>query len=112
MTLREWFGIDKQKRDDQPIGKQPSAPVPSLPAVEVEDQQHVFYGTGVLDPRSSTWIFVQSWAEAQLEKVREKNDSANLDLTQTSVLRGQIKTLKDLIHLPKPKRGLLIEDEE
>jgi hypothetical protein len=70
-------------------------------------------GPGVLDPRSQTWMFIRNWALEELQKTREKNDNINRDLAQTSVLRGQIKILKDLISLPNPKvvKGLLEDDE-
>jgi len=69
-------------------------------------------GVGVLDPHSSTWLFVRSWAQERLDKTRVKNDSANADIIQTSVMRGEIKVLKELINLPNPKpgKGLLVED--
>jgi len=69
-------------------------------------------GGGVLDPRSQAWMFVEAWATERLQRAREKNDNTNRDLNQTSVLRGEIKILKELINLPNPKnmKGLLEED--
>ena len=64
-----------------------------------------------INPYSPTWLFVRSWAETELKKAREKNDSINKDITQTAVLRGEIKILKELINLPNPRKGLLSEGE-
>lgn len=68
-------------------------------------------GNNVINPYSPTWLFVRAWAEAELKKAREKNDSINKDMTQTAVLRGEIKILKELISLPNPRKGLLSEEE-
>ncbi len=62
--------------------------------------------TGFLDPGSQTWAFVSSWAHEHLQKARVKNDNINRDIIQTSVLRGEIKVLKELINLPNPKEDL------
>jgi hypothetical protein len=67
-------------------------------------------GPGFLDPTSQTWMFIRNWAGEALQRAREKNDNVNCDLSKTSALRGEIKILKELIHLPEPKRGLLEED--
>jgi hypothetical protein len=71
-----------------------------------------FQGPGNLDPGSQTWLYIRNWATEKLKEVREKNDSINRDTTQTAVLRGEIKILKELINLPVPKsvKGLLEED--
>lgn len=59
--------------------------------------------TARLEPGSETWRYVQEYAQAELAKLREKNDSDKLDPTQTAVIRGQIKALKKLLTLDKPK---------
>ena len=68
---------------------------------------------GYLDPRSQTWSFINAWAYEALQKAREKNDNMNRDMVQTSMLRGEIRVLKELINLPNPKsvKGLLEEEE-
>lgn len=70
-------------------------------------------GTGTLDLRSPTWAYIKDWATDRLQKAREKNDNASRDFAQTSMLRGEIKILKELINLSTPKsvKGLL-EDED
>lgn len=68
--------------------------------------------TGTLDPNSPTWNYIRSWAENALKVARERNDSINCDSTKTAALRGEIKRLKELIDLPNPKKGLLIDEEE
>lgn len=104
MTWREWLGIEKQ--ETAPVAEQARELDVRLPVQPI--------GTGHLDPGSQTWIFINSWAREALQKAREKNDSANRDLTQTSLLRGEIKILKELINLPNPRtvKGLLEEDND
>jgi hypothetical protein len=71
-------------------------------------------GIARLEPGSDTWRFVQDHANAQIARLREKNDS-DLDPTQTAALRGQIKALKKLLALDKPKadkRRLSVEEED
>lgn len=52
---------------------------------------------GVIDPYSQTWLFIESWAKAELDKLRERNDSPKLDFEKTCVLRGRIRELKELL---------------
>lgn len=47
------------------------------------------------------WPLVKQWAENEIVRLRERNDSVELDPTQTSVVRGEIRALKRLIALPK-----------
>jgi len=56
-----------------------------------------------LDSYSSTWAFVSQWAEAELIKARESNDSLKKDESATAALRGKIAILKELINLPTPR---------
>jgi hypothetical protein len=103
VKLFDWLKADKQKPAPlEAFVKEFEARLPDQPV-----------GVGHLDSRSSTWIYIHAWATEALQKAREKNDSANRDLVQTSLLRGEIKILKELINLPKPKpvRGLLEEEE-
>jgi len=108
VTWREWLGIAMRWFNRKP---EKEAPVPVSGAAFEESS---FYGgTGSLDPRSQTWLFVHSWAQQRLDKTRARNDSANADIIQTSVMRGEIKVLKELISLPAPKPGRgLLEDED
>ena len=99
MTLMGWL------RGECCCDKKPEPVVDDSPKYD----QIPIYGPGVLDPRSSTWMFVSNWASEELKKAREKNDSVNKDISQTSALRGEIKILKALINLPNPK-GLLVDE--
>jgi len=58
---------------------------------------------------STTWGFVNQWANNELSKARLNNDSLGLDAVATSALRGRIDALKDLLALPEEdeKKGLL-----
>jgi hypothetical protein len=56
---------------------------------------------GKIDRYSSTWLFVQSWAEMELTKVREQNDYLKVTELKTAALRGRIKLLKEIIKLPE-----------
>ena len=64
---------------------------------------------GELLPDSPTWIYIQSWALKELQRVRESNDSVKRTNEETFANRGEIRCLKKLIDLPKDsvKRGLL-----
>lgn len=48
-----------------------------------------------------TWAHVKTWAEGEVEKLRVRNDSMDLDHDQTVALRGEIRALKRLLDLPK-----------
>ena len=41
------------------------------------------------------------WAEAELERLRIKNDAVGLTDTDTAALRGEIRAIKKLIALPE-----------
>lgn len=100
MTLLGWFRGDRETTEKP--AKEPEAMNQFIPPVNPH---------AILDPRSQTWIFVSTWAQERLEKARVRNDNPNTDMTQTAVLRGEIKLLKELINLPIPKRGLLVDEE-
>lgn len=59
---------------------------------------------GKLDIYSPTWQFINKWAETELTKARESNDFVKLTETKTSVLRGRIKLLKEILGLPERKQ--------
>lgn len=50
---------------------------------------------------SPDWHRVRKWAEAELAKLRIKNDAVGLTLEETAALRGEIRALKRLIGLPE-----------
>lgn len=64
---------------------------------------------GELEPLSPTWVFIQGWAQGELDRLRKKNDGLSLTNDQTVTLRGQIKLLKRILTLPdageKPAAG-------
>lgn len=57
-----------------------------------------------IDQGSRTWSAIEDWANAQLTKAREDNDSPVRTEVQTAMLRGRIKLLKELIALPLPDK--------
>ena len=56
-----------------------------------------------LDQHSETWHFIRGYCAARLQALRETNDSPALDEVKTATLRGQIRALKEILDLPKPK---------
>lgn len=50
---------------------------------------------------SPDWHKVRKWAEAELERLRIKNDAVGLTDTETAALRGEIRAIKKLIALPE-----------
>lgn len=109
-----WKRIRRYRRDcyNEAVVPEPAPFKELVKEIEAQIQVQPAFATGVLDPRSQTWLFIHSWAQERLDKTRARNDSANADIIQTSVMRGEIKVLKELISLPAPKpgRGLLDED--
>lgn len=107
-------GFDYVAKDNTVYDRRSGLPVPlSTPGGDTPSLPDPVGGGGSLNainPYSPTWIFVRAWAEEALTKAREKNDSINKDATQTAVLRGEIKILKELINLPNPRKGLLVEE--
>lgn len=59
----------------------------------------------VLDIYSDTWAFVSKWAADELARVREMNDSTTRSIEDTSVLRGRIKQLKELLSLGNQQKN-------
>lgn len=58
---------------------------------------------GRLDPYSETWAFIRTYCLQRMTEMRVANDNPNLDEKRTSVIRGEIKALKEIMDLPKPK---------
>jgi hypothetical protein len=69
---------------------------------------------GQIEAHSNTWIFITNWAEAELVKAREANDSARRDEIDTATLRGRIKLLKEILelHKPKPERKRRVDHDD
>ena len=65
-----------------------------------------------LDVRSETWLFIQRHCSRRIQELRASNDSAILDDRRTAVLRGQIRAMKEILDLPKPKPQIHVEEED
>ena len=50
---------------------------------------------------SPDWHRVRKWAEAELERLRIKNDAVGLTEIETAALRGEIRATKKLLGLPE-----------
>lgn len=50
---------------------------------------------------SPDWHRVRKWAEAELERLRTKNDAVGLSEIETAALRGEIRATKKLLALPE-----------
>lgn len=65
------------------------------------------------DYQSATWHMLRKWAEAELQKSREKNDAVGLSDLETAALRGEIRLIKRFLDLPKAAtRGVVVEPDE
>jgi hypothetical protein len=63
-----------------------------------------------IDFQSASWHGMRRWAEEQLKRARERNDSPKLTLDETAALRGEIRTYKKLLDLPNAvARGVAID---
>lgn len=66
-----------------------------------------------IDYQSATWHQLRKWAEDQLRRAREKNDSVKLATDETAALRGEIRLLKKFLDLPNAAaRGVAIDPDE
>lgn len=54
-----------------------------------------------IDTYSEEWKAIDRWAAEKLLQLRERNDNKSLDIVRTSVLRGEIRVLKELRKLPE-----------
>jgi hypothetical protein len=65
------------------------------------------------DFQSATWHLLRKWAEDQLKRAREKNDSLALTSDDTAALRGEIRILKKFLDLPNAAaRGVVVNPDE
>ena len=56
---------------------------------------------------------LRKWAEAELQKCREKNDAVSLSDLETAALRGEIRFIKRFLDLPTAAtRGVVAEPDE
>ncbi|MGE8400055.1 MAG: hypothetical protein ACN6PP_00615 [Delftia tsuruhatensis] len=52
-----------------------------------------------IDFTSPTWRAIERHANAQIDTLRKKNDSPNMDALRTTELRGRIAAWKELLAL-------------
>lgn len=83
------------------------------PEVEIEP---VVVGTprgpGEIDKLSPTWIAVEEYLIAEIERQRDRNEAVTADAVKTATMRGRIKALREVLALPEKKRGLLVPQDE
>lgn len=58
---------------------------------------------GRLNVHSETWNFIQNYCKKRLDELRALNDNMHVDAVKTTMLRGQVKMLKEIIALPNSK---------
>ena len=67
----------------------------------------------MIDFQSATWHQLRKWAEEQLKRAREKNDSLKLTPDETASLRGEIRLLKKFLDLPEAAaRGVAVNPDD
>ena len=83
------------------------------PAVEIEPVViGAPRGPGEIDKLSPTWIAVEDYLKAEIERQRDRNESLTADTVKTATTRGRIKALREVLALPEKKRGLLVPHDE
>ena len=58
-------------------------------------------GPGEIDKLSPTWIAVEDYLKAEIERQRDRNESATADTVKTALMRGQIRALRGCWHCRK-----------
>ena len=69
-------------------------------------------GLGEIDKLSPTWIAVEDYLKAEIERQRDRNEAVTADAVKTATMRGRIKALREVLALPEKKRGLLVPHDE
>lgn len=69
-------------------------------------------GPGEIDKLSPTWIAVEEYLKAEIERQRDRNEAVTADAVKTATMRGRIKALREVLALPEKKRGLLVPQDE
>lgn len=69
-------------------------------------------GPGEIDKLSPTWIAVEEYLKAEIERQRDRNEAVTADAVKTATMRGRIKALREVLALPEKKRGLLAPQDE
>ncbi len=62
------------------------------------------------DITSPTWLRLRAHYEAELAKLRVKNDAEH-DPDQTARLRGRIAEIKNLLTLDQPDPAIVVNDD-
>ncbi len=97
--MRKWWTKTPQRSStEQPFEVR-------LPEPETESE-------GRLNVTSETWVFVRTYCQKRLKALREANDGAGLDEKATAIVRGQIKAMKEILDLPKPKPKMQQAEDE
>jgi len=74
-----------------------------------EKEKPSIFGRGIptvprLNVHDGAWIYMVQYCDRKLKELREMNDSLDLDATQTAVIRGRIRALKDVLEIPNEDR--------
>ena len=69
-------------------------------------------GPGEIDKLSPTWIAVEEYLRAEIERQRDRNEAVTADAVKTATMRGRIKALREVLALPEKKRALLVPQDE
>ena len=69
-------------------------------------------GPGEIDKLSPTWVAVEEYLRAEIERQRDRNEAVTADAVKTATMRGRIKALREVLALPEKKRGLLVPHDE
>ena len=67
----------------------------------------------MIDKHSATWREVAAWAEGELSKAAERNETHGLAMADTENMRGRIACLRELLALadePEPRVAMPAED--
>lgn len=64
------------------------------------------------DLSSPTWIKLAKHMEACQQRLRAKNDSANLDALATALIRGELRGLKNLLALGQPNPAMVANEDQ
>jgi hypothetical protein len=63
------------------------------------EEEAQLHGAPTLNRRSPTWKFIENYLQEKLTRLRAANDGYGLDHIQTSILRGRIAELNELLNL-------------
>ena len=61
---------------------------------------------------SDTWREIAAWAESELSKATERNETSGVVVTETENLRGRIACLRSLLAMADESKQRVIEKAE